>query len=225
MATTRRSRCWRPASAGPRPDGSGSMCATTGRSAGRIRRRPPISIAPIAVASTRRRTWRGSPGSFRRTVMPGSRRSTIPRAPTLVRSPKWRAGRTAEGSSSTSGRRRSHQSRRRRSIGSPHSTSSRRGLSSPQPPSGWRTAPRRRRCSTRSSRGATRPWSRSRPSRRWPRRSATRPSGARRSRASSPMHGSKPTTTLPSAHCAALRCGVHCASLFQVSVNIASWFS
>ena len=32
-------------------------------------------------------------------------------------------------------------------------------------------------------------------------------------------------TTPPSARCAAWRCGVHCAPLLQVSVNIGSWFS
>ncbi len=91
-ATTRRSPCWRPALGGLRPDGSGSMSATTDHSAGRIRQPPPTSTAPIAVASTRRGTWRSSLDSFRPTAMAGSRRSTISRAPIRARSPKWRAG-------------------------------------------------------------------------------------------------------------------------------------
>jgi transposase len=39
-ATTRRCRCWRRVSGGPRPDGCGSMCATTGRSAAKA---PPAA--------------------------------------------------------------------------------------------------------------------------------------------------------------------------------------
>ena len=77
MATTRRSRCWRRGSAGPGPDGSGSMSATTGRSAARRRRPLPTSSVPIAVASIRQRIWRTSPASCRPMVMPGSKRSTI----------------------------------------------------------------------------------------------------------------------------------------------------
>ena len=76
-----------------------------------------------------------------------------------------------------------------------------------RPPSGWSTAPRRRRCSMHSSPGP-RPCSPGcRRSRSWPRRSATSSSAVSRSRASSPTGGSKPTTTLPRTRCGPLRSG------------------
>jgi transposase len=74
-----------------------------------------------------------------------------PPAPSPARSPKLRAGRIAAGRSSTFGRRRNRRSPRRRSIGSPRSMRSRTRPGLPLPPSGWNTAPRRRRCSRRSS--------------------------------------------------------------------------
>ena len=70
------------------------------------------------------------------------------------------------------------------------------------PPSGWHTARRPPRCSMRSSPGPRRPWQSCRQSRRWPRRSATPSSGAKRSPASSPTVGSKSTTTSPRTPCA-----------------------
>ena len=79
------------------------------------------------------------------------------------------------------------------------------GRSSPLSPSEWNTARRPGRCSMHSSHGPTQPWPSCRRSRRWPRRSAIRSSGAKRSRALSPTDGWKPITTLPRTPCVASR--------------------
>ena len=76
-ATTRLSRCWRQGLVGPRPDGCGSMCATTDRSVAKRLRPPPTSTVPTAAASIRRRTWPHSPVCSRPMAMPDSRRCTI----------------------------------------------------------------------------------------------------------------------------------------------------
>ena len=57
MPTTRRCRFWRRAPARPRPDGYGSICATSGPMAGRRRRRSSTATRPIARASIRARIW------------------------------------------------------------------------------------------------------------------------------------------------------------------------
>ena len=55
-ATTRRCRCWRRATARPRPGGCGPTCATSGHSAAPGRRRRSSATRPTAKASTRGRT-------------------------------------------------------------------------------------------------------------------------------------------------------------------------
>ncbi len=97
-ATTPPCRCWRRGSGGPRPGGCGSMCATIGCFVALPLLPPPTFTAPTVGPSTRRRIWRASPASFRRTATPGSRGCTIRPGPSLARSWKLHAGPTAGGS-------------------------------------------------------------------------------------------------------------------------------
>jgi len=73
--------------------------------------------------------------------------------------------------------------------------------------SGWHIGRIRRRCSPRSSAGLTRSSPDYPRSRSWPRHSATPSSGERHSHASSPMRGSRSTTTSPKTPCAASHSG------------------
>ena len=66
---------------------------------------------------------------------------------------------------------------------------------SPLPPSGWQSAQRPHRCSTRSSHGPRRPWQSCRQSQRWLRPSVMQSTGAKPSPASSLTVGWKSTTT------------------------------
>ena len=127
---------------------------------------------------------------------------TIRPGPSQARSRKLHAGRTAGGSSSTSGRPPNRRLPKRRWIGSPRSMQSRTRRGSPPPPSGWNTGARQHRCSTSSSTGPRRPWASSRASWSSPKRSATRLIGVKHSPASSPTGGSRWTTTSPRTRCA-----------------------
>ena len=74
MATTPRCRCW--PRTRPSPAGYGPMCATTGRSADRRRRRQCSSTRAIAAASIRAGISRAMPASCRPTPMLDSTSST-----------------------------------------------------------------------------------------------------------------------------------------------------
>ena len=221
-ATTRRFGCWHRDLVGPRPGVCGSMCATTGRSAASHRRLPHTSTVPTAVASIRPLTWPRSPGSCRPMAMPGSRRCMVRGGLRPVRSPKSRVGRIAAAGSSTSGSIGSRRLPSRRSTASPQSMPSRPRPHSPLPPSGWQSAQRPHRCSTRSSHGPRRPWQSCRQSQRWLRPSVMQSTGAKPSPASSLTVGWKSTTTSLRTACESLRRPDHCAPPLQVSGNIGS---
>ena len=168
------------------------------------RRRRPISTAPIAVREHPAAHLASFTGFLQADGYAGFESVvSIRPGPSQVRSRKLPAGRTAAGSSTTCGRRPNRRSPKKRWIGSPQSMRSRTRRGSPLPPSGWNTGARQRRCSMRSSTGPKRPWASCRASWNSPRRSATRSIGAKRSPASSPTGGSRPTTTSPRTRCAA----------------------
>src|SRR6185437_13909844 len=122
------------------------------------RRRPrPTSSAPIAAASIPPAIWPRSPAFFKLMAMPGSRHCLAPLDPVESRSRKWRAGRTAAGSSSMCGRRRSRRWPGRRSTGSARSMASRRRRGSRLLLNALPTALRPCRCWRHSSRGPTEP--------------------------------------------------------------------
>jgi hypothetical protein len=208
-ATTPRFQCCHRGSGAPRPDDYGSMYGTIDPSVVPRRRPLPIFTAPIAAASTRHSISPVLPGSSRPMPIPGSRRFTISPPPSMQGSARSLVGRTAAASSTTSGRARNHLSPGRRSSALPPSIGSKRRRSLPLPQNAWRCEPRPSRSSRRSSIGLGKPSPRCRLNRTWPKRFATPSNGAKHCRGSSPMPGSKSTTTSLKMRCAASRCGVH----------------